>query len=174
MVCKKCNQCLTVKEITEFSPKGNSKFASRCKKCLAQNRRENYEKHEKVSVIVSNKICATCGLDKQITEFYKNYNCSTYRNECKTCNQDRTKESRIKVREFVIELKSKPCQDCGINYPPYVMDFDHRDGVDKEYEISQMRFFSKEEILKEVSKCDLVCSNCHRERTFQRLNKREI
>lgn len=65
-------------------------------------------------------------------------------------------------------MKSVPCMDCKKQYPYYVMDFDHRDGSTKEYNLSQMRFVSKEKFLEEASKCDIVCSNCHRERTYQR------
>jgi hypothetical protein len=31
-----------------------------------------------------------------------------------------------------------------------------------------MRLYSREAILKEVAKCELVCSNCHRNRTYER------
>lgn len=72
------------------------------------------------------------------------------------------------LNEFVISLKQKPCMDCGVQYPHYVMDFDHRDSSVKFMTISLMaktHHFSKENLLKEVAKCDLVCSNCHRIRT---------
>ena len=46
------------------------------------------------------------------------------------------------------------------------MDFDHRNPAEKEYFISKItRTQSAERIKKELAKCDLVCSNCHRERT---------
>lgn len=49
------------------------------------------------------------------------------------------------------------------------MDFDHRPGSDKKFDISQ-NFFQKEfdEVLEEVAKCDIVCACCHRTRTHQR------
>jgi hypothetical protein len=49
-----------------------------------------------------------------------------------------------------------------------VMEFDHREGEEKNAEISRLVNFSIKRIEEEISKCDLVCSNCHRERTFQR------
>lgn len=60
--------------------------------------------------------------------------------------------------------------DCGVTYPWYVMDFDHVFG-EKYMEISLMvsNLNSKEKILAEIDKCQLVCSNCHRERTFKEL-----
>ena len=49
------------------------------------------------------------------------------------------------------------------------MDFDHRDRKTKLTNINRMinyRSYSKEKILEEIEKCDLVCANCHRIRTY--------
>jgi hypothetical protein len=32
---------------------------------------------------------------------------------------------RMRGKEYVDDLKRVPCADCGVKYPPYVMDFDH-------------------------------------------------
>lgn len=69
-------------------------------------------------------------------------------------------------RQRIVALKNKPCADCGIQYPPYVMDFDHRPGEVKMENVGAMSRFSEEAIAAEIAKCDLVCANCHRERTF--------
>lgn len=92
-------------------------------------------------------------------------------------NKDKMKErakvhskiARQKTREFINELKSVPCADCGICFPPYVMDFDHING-DKEFNIANAvgRGYSNKRILLEIDKCDIVCANCHRIRTFNR------
>jgi hypothetical protein len=65
------------------------------------------------------------------------------------------------------EKKSIPCYDCGEEYPPYVMDFDHRPGTVKSFNIAKERH-SISTLLTEIDKCDVVCSNCHRQRTHQR------
>ncbi len=68
--------------------------------------------------------------------------------------------------KFLNELKSVPCMDCGVRYPPYVMDFDHRVPADKLFSLSDLRRHgSWPKLFIEVDKCDIVCSNCHRERT---------
>lgn len=85
------------------------------------------------------------------------------------------KVKKIELRKFVNSLKDGPCKDCGIKYQPWIMDFDHL--KDKYESISVMisNKRSKEVILKEIEKCDLVCSNCHRERTYQRYeNKYDV
>lgn len=71
---------------------------------------------------------------------------------------------------FVNDLKHKPCSDCGILYPPYVMGFDHRGEEEKIDSIARLirEGRSKKSILNEIAKCDLVCANCHRERTHKR------
>jgi len=65
-------------------------------------------------------------------------------------------------------MKSLPCTDCHVSYPPYVMQFDHRNPAEKLFPIdaSAMRR-SHEKLMTELAKCDLVCANCHAERTHQ-------
>lgn len=52
------------------------------------------------------------------------------------------------------------------------MDFDHVRGI-KKYNIAHMvkLAYSIEAIKKELEKCELVCSNCHRIRTRNRRTK---
>ena len=70
-------------------------------------------------------------------------------------------------RDFTNAFKVVPCMDCGVEYPPYVMDFDHRDPKDKDFTISaNVRSKSLETLRQEIAKCDVVCANCHRERTW--------
>ena len=79
-------------------------------------------------------------------------------------------------RAFVKWLKEQPCMDCGIQYPSYVMEVDHRDPQQKRQNVSKIGFNapSGEALMEEVRKCDLVCANCHRERTHQRGYRRLI
>jgi hypothetical protein len=50
------------------------------------------------------------------------------------------------------------------------MDFDHVG--EKTGEVSSFVYTSStERLLDEASKCDVVCANCHRERTYQRLTQ---
>ena len=71
-----------------------------------------------------------------------------------------------KSRARLHELKSRPCADCGSHYPPYVMDFDHRDRSTKRYTVSKMLGMSPARMLAEIEQCDVVCANCHRIRTY--------
>lgn len=76
---------------------------------------------------------------------------------------------RLELRNIVREAKSKPCMDCGVSYPYYIMDLDHRPGEIKLYTPSQLsNLGNKTALLAEIAKCDAVCSNCHRVRSYQR------
>lgn len=80
-------------------------------------------------------------------------------------NRLRYEEKARRLRK----LKSRPCMDCGGTFPPIVMDFDHRDGMTKMGNISNLiKRWSWERLLAEVAKCDLICANCHRIRTARR------
>lgn len=79
-------------------------------------------------------------------------------------------KKRYELADWVDTLKTAPCTDCGLTYPPYVMDWDHLPEFEKVKPIGVMvnNRTTKEKILSEIAKCELVCANCHRERTAAR------
>lgn len=78
--------------------------------------------------------------------------------------------NRAKVREFIRSAKAKPCVDCGVQYPYYVMQFDHLDPTTKKYDVGSMNwsYVSLATVAVEIAKCEPVCANCHAERTHRR------
>ena len=70
-------------------------------------------------------------------------------------------------KKFLDAVRSAPCLDCGGVFPPCAMDFDHVGpksfGVMSKYGDKTMA-----ELLEEIAKCEIVCSNCHRVRTAAR------
>jgi hypothetical protein len=64
-------------------------------------------------------------------------------------------------------LLAHPCVDCG-ETDLLVLEFDHL--RDKKYNIGEMvnRDFTWGSILREIEKCEVVCANCHRRRTYTR------
>ena len=70
--------------------------------------------------------------------------------------------------DLLDQLRSVPCADCGERFPQFAMDFDHRDAHQKVRGVSRMINGSIDRMLAEAAKCDIVCANCHRLRTFQR------
>lgn len=79
-------------------------------------------------------------------------------------------QCRQRNREHLAALKTdKACADCGVSYPPYVMQFDHI-GEDKDRALAVMAQapVSLARLDAEIAKCELVCANCHAARTWQR------
>jgi hypothetical protein len=126
--------------------------------------------------------CGRCNRNLLLSEFAR-YG-QGHQSYCRSCKKEydaawyRTNKARrrAKVRAdraaYVAWLDSlkegKPCVDCGRTYPPYVMEWDHLPGAIKTLVLADTRkaAYSKKRILAELEKCDLVCANCHRERTF--------
>lgn len=78
------------------------------------------------------------------------------------------------LRLFLKEYKeSKSCRDCDIFFPHFVMEFDHI-GDDKSFNIGGMSSagVGLATLKREIAKCELVCANCHRLRTWTRGGKK--
>jgi hypothetical protein len=61
------------------------------------------------------------------------------------------------------------CYDCGNFFPHYVLEFDHKPGykkVDNVYRV--LKRYGIDACWIEISKCDVVCANCHKIRTHDR------
>jgi hypothetical protein len=128
------------------------------------------------------RACGRCKRSLPPAEFARYGN--GYQSYCRTCQREydaawyqRNKARRqAKVKtdrdEYVAWLDSlkegKPCTDCGGIYPPYVMEWDHLPEAVKTLVVADTRraAHSKKRILAELENCELVCANCHRERTF--------
>lgn len=74
-----------------------------------------------------------------------------------------------KRRSFVREIKeSSPCTDCGGYFHFSAMDFDHVRGSKEACVAHLASCATRERLLEEIAKCDLVCANCHRVRSWER------
>lgn len=90
------------------------------------------------------------------------------------------RRNKNRVTEFIEQYKKvRSCVDCG--FPgkefPYVLDFDHVDhSAVKEFNIGSWSHtvLSIEAIEREIKKCELVCANCHRKRTFSNKQTRSL
>ncbi len=78
---------------------------------------------------------------------------------------------KSKISDYIFEYKkSHSCMDCGFlgkDYPE-VLEFDHL--RDKKFAISMFYVHTSgfNVVKREMEKCDIVCSNCHRIRTAKR------
>ncbi len=81
------------------------------------------------------------------------------------------KKQNEHLAQYLKDLKEKnPCMDCKISYPYYMMDFDHVRGTKQANVAELIGTLSKKRLDEEIAKCEIVCSNCHRARTYARKN----
>jgi hypothetical protein len=52
---------------------------------------------------------------------------------------------------------------------PACLDFHHQDRVSKDEAVSRMLTWSMDKIMHEISKCIVLCSNCHRKEHYTEL-----
>lgn len=89
---------------------------------------------------------------------------------CKSCDVLRTTEYIRMLKVKLVELAGGKCVRCGYNKCIAALEFHHRDPDAKELSLSKVRSLTPK-ILAEVEKCDLVCSNCHREIHWQQFHR---
>lgn len=84
--------------------------------------------------------------------------------------RDRTNRNRTLLKRKIWEYKeSIGCIDCGEKYPHWMLDFDHRPEHEKIDSPTQiLHKYSWIRAMEEIKKCDTVCPNCHRIRTYTR------
>ena len=133
------------------------------------------------------KYCNACTSIKDISFF------SAQGNSCKECANKRSRDYFHKAKKDAKWLKARndritkdgaekkqravdflggECMDCGGKFPPPVYDFHHLNPKEKEFnlgDILRRKDFST--IEKELTKCVLLCANCHRIRHFEGGNK---
>lgn len=118
------------------------------------------------------KTCKKCNQEKEFDQFSP----SPARKDglysyCKSCaveyQGEHKKIWRAKRVAKLTELKQRPCIDCGGKFPDVAMDFDHVRG-EKLFNIGQAvhHDMAWQRLLDEVAKCDIVCANCHRIRSW--------
>lgn len=80
---------------------------------------------------------------------------------------EQQKKNRIVKRKYILDfLKKTKCVDCG-NSDYRVLEFDHRNRKTKSFNLADATQYSIERIQLEISKCDVVCGNCHTIRTIE-------
>jgi len=83
---------------------------------------------------------------------------------CKKCAVESVQKRRLKVKKMAVDYKGGNCQKCGYDKCIDALEFHHLDPSQKEFSPSTKGHCkSWDSIKKELDKCLLVCSNCHRE-----------
>lgn len=131
------------------------------------------------SVFRQMKRCSQCDLEKPFSEFaFKNKSKETRASECKVCHrvarnklyagsplpdQTRVRQRKVEIKQWVDDVRRQGKCQCGESHPG-CLDFHHTDPLSKEISISKMaeQGWGRDRILKELEKCQVLCSNCHR------------
>lgn len=134
-----------------------------CYKCKKELPLVSFKKHSKRK----DGLQADCISCQQIyrKQHYLN-NKDKYKSKAKLHRQVLHKLNKEKLKELKNTLS---CSKCTENHPA-CLDFHHLDSSKKEYSVSQMMALPWETIEKEIAKCIVFCSNCHRKHHYDERN----
>ena len=110
------------------------------------------------------KLCRRCFKDKPLSEFPKyKKNKDGLHSYCRVCCNINRGKYHKRDRELYIEYKKElKCQQCEETHPACLV-FHHRNPGEKKFSISQyVGKKTAKQIMNEISKCDILCSNCHK------------
>ena len=113
------------------------------------------------------KNCITCNKLFEPTPRCKHIHCSP---KCRNHNpqkSERTKKFQQARRQFLNEYKlNLGCSVCGYREHAAALHFNHVSGI-KKFNLSQDAKRKLSDILKEMTKCEILCANCHAIHTFE-------
>lgn len=109
------------------------------------------------------KKCSKCETDKPLSDFYSKGKENRLASYCKQCFNQYCMQRWIEKKKDAVKYKGGCCKICQYSKSLNALEFHHRDKNFKEFEWNKLRLYGKKRIYKELDKCDLLCSNCHRE-----------
>lgn len=111
------------------------------------------------------KTCSQCTEEKQESEYYAKgrKDSGKLMKECKACFNSRNMARYEEKAKWLVEQKGGGCILCGYSSCTAALEFHHVDTEHKDFQINKRWSMSRESLLKEIDKCVLLCSNCHRE-----------
>jgi hypothetical protein len=108
--------------------------------------------------------CTTCERFLSFSEFSPTDEFGGLSSYCKICARKRKLAHSQKFKKECIDYKGGCCIRCGYKKCPAALEFHHRDPTEKEFMVSKLNTAVLTNVIKkELDKCDLVCSNCHKE-----------
>jgi len=73
---------------------------------------------------------------------------------------------RAKKRQKALEYLGNKCINCDQTEPSIKLEFDHIDPLKKQFIISRNLTIAWEKLLIELEKCQLLCNECHKNKTY--------
>ncbi len=112
------------------------------------------------------RLCPICHRDLPVNSFNKRVRSGrpTTAPYCKLCtNLESIRRQRL-FKQKCVDYKGGSCIKCTYDKCLAALEFHHRDPNEKDFSISKVLNHQWNEwITQELDKCDLLCSNCHRE-----------
>ncbi len=84
------------------------------------------------------------------------------RNKKVVCQHCLANLKSSEVKKKAVEFLGGKCVECGYNKHTVALDFDHIDPKQKSFKISGNFNLRWSDLKKELMKCQILCSNCHR------------
>ena len=135
-----------------------------CLECSPFNQNNTRQLHVSSPVMIGKKYCPRCKQEKSKSCFYLRRKGNDFSAYCKSCTLDENKERRYEFKNKCVEYKGGKCKHCGYNKCNDAFDFHHKIATEKDFSISHVKLTSfNDRVKKELDKCELLCSNCHRE-----------
>ncbi|WP_420456347.1 hypothetical protein [Rubrivirga sp.] len=108
------------------------------------------------------RTCTDCQQTFSLEAFYRSG--AKVQSRCKACFNRMcvARWRRIKAEE--VDRLGGRCADCGGAFHPDVFEFHHLDPSAKEHQWTKIRLFAVDRRRRELSKCVMLCANCHRMR----------
>jgi hypothetical protein len=132
-----------------------------CTKCNQSKSEDQFRVANKTTRRIS-AYCMEC--QRKVSKVHYAANRESHKSRVITNRNQRARRNR----ELYIALKGElRCSRCPENHIA-VLDFHHTDPKDKDRAVSNMMYdWSFEAILKEMNKCEVLCSNCHRKHHYE-------
>lgn len=147
MICATCGKTFSIHVRIDGKSK-NLGSRKRCLECSPFGTKNNTHTSQK-------PYKCDCG-ETDPTKFYGNKH-----TVCAKCHSAYTTKRNQQNREFMREKLGNVCSRCGFDGPTCCYDVHHPDPSRKDPDFLRIRNWSRERIIKEVSKCQLLCRNCH-------------
>lgn len=157
--CKKCNQTFPNRTVVD----GQLRILHSRKFCLSCSPFGNRNTKSLETEIPGMKWCPRCQTHLMLTQFYNRRGGIGNSAYCRKCLSDQSVERTQHLKMKAVAYKGGKCQNCGYSKSLAAFDFHHRNPKEKEFAISNVKWKNFDRIKPELDKCDLLCSNCHRE-----------
>lgn len=162
-MCRICEKPFPNRVVIEGKERNlsNRRYCLDCSPFQLHNTRQ---RHLPSPLELGVKFCPRCKQEKDGGQFYRRRDGSDFSPYCKPCTSDETGERMRKFKCQCVEYKGGKCEVCGYNKSMAALDFHHRDPKEKDFGIATARVTAfSDKVRKELDKCVLLCSNCHRE-----------